>query len=63
MEFNVHFECDNAAFDDAPRYEISRILKELAERIEDGGDWTGVIRDVNGNRIGEFELTGEEEGR
>jgi hypothetical protein len=61
MEFTLNIECDNAAFgdDSAERgFEIARILRELAERIEASGagslsGWT--LRDVNGNRVGTAE--------
>lgn len=59
MLFKVEIETDNAAFEDSG--ELSRILHELADRVEvqvvDGhvaynrdGDWP--VRDVNGNRVG-----------
>ena len=39
-----------AAFDDAPQ-EIARILRELAERF-DNGNPPEVLRDLNGNTCG-----------
>lgn len=33
--------------------EVARILRRLADRIE-GGETSGNLRDVNGNRVGDF---------
>lgn len=48
--FNVRIVNSGAAFE-KPREEISRILRELADRIENGEN-PQIIRDVNGNRCG-----------
>lgn len=49
--FKCNFETDNAAFDDAP-------ASETARKIEQGDDLGGgPIHDVNGNRVGYWELT------
>ena len=37
------------------RFEISRILKEIAGKIEDGVR-SGVCMDINGNKIGTWEV-------
>jgi hypothetical protein len=57
----LEFETDNAAFDEYPAGEASQILKEVADRIV-SGDLSGDIRDVNGNKIGHYELETEEAG-
>lgn len=62
--FTLDFECDNAAFDDDPTFEIARILKETAEKIKCDnvtgfGYAHGVIRDINGNRVGDWKYRGE----
>jgi hypothetical protein len=50
--FELEFETDNEAFDElAP--EVSRILRELADKIE-SGRLHGKIYDANGNHIGGF---------
>jgi hypothetical protein len=52
--FRVKIETGNAAFEgDSKGYEIARILRDAADRIEDGQK-TGYLYDVNGNRVGEF---------
>lgn len=55
--FKLEFGTDNAAFDDIDEpAEIRRILKEIAGRIVLGST-SGNIYDINGNRIGSYELT------
>ena len=55
MKFVISFDVDNASFgiDDpaARNEEIYFILKEIVYKLEHGG---GVVRDSNGNKIGEF---------
>ena len=57
---NIKFDTDNAAFDDEGggdmRAECSRIIRELAERIENGSEERGALYDINGNRVGEWSL-------
>lgn len=55
--FKLEFETDNAAFDgDDIVTETVRILRAVAERIEDGSERPS-IRDINGHIIGRYELT------
>jgi hypothetical protein len=57
-QFKLTIECDNAAFDDEPCFEVARILREAAERILNMGTIDhGVIRDINGNRVGSWDFT------
>lgn len=56
MRYFVEIYTDSAAFEDAPGAEISRILRELADRV-DGYSFNNPktvfpIRDINGNRVG-----------
>lgn len=54
--FKLQFETDNAAFDEENReHEVARILREVADLVEGGSD-TNQVRDVNGNRIGGYNL-------
>ncbi len=52
--YTLKFETDNSAFEDMGE-EIKRILHVAAVRVLDG-ESVGSIRDINGNRIGEWEL-------
>lgn len=59
--FNLSLEMDNAAFDDDAALELARILRELADRIEQDGLDSGEpirLRDVNGNTVGQCEAVG-----
>jgi hypothetical protein len=51
----VKIETDNAAFAGDGEQEVARLLRIVAERVADG-QLDGVIRDINGNRCGEFDL-------
>lgn len=48
MIFVMGIRCDNAAFEDEPRYEVARILRDLAERVEEGGNYFP-LRDSQSN--------------
>lgn len=52
----VTISTDNAAFDGDPIVELARLLRETATRLVNGSI-AGVIRDVNGNAVGEFIYT------
>ena len=58
MTFTLTIDCTNAAFEDDPAYEVRRILAKLAIGEngvrEDNAD--GIVRDLNGNRVGEWRL-------
>jgi len=58
MEFTLSFNMDNAAFQFEPEQEVSRILLEVAEKVELGVTRT-IIRDANGNKVGGWEITGD----
>jgi len=58
MEFTLNFNMDNAAFDTAPEQEVKRILLVAAERVEQGVT-RSLIRDVNGNNIGRWDIIGD----
>ena len=57
MKFFVQFSMDNAAFDGQPSEEVARILRQIAQRIEDEGDVPEFFtncRDSNGNTVGTY---------
>lgn len=57
--FKLQFSTENAAFEgDSKWMEIDTILRAVADRAGDG-QTSGIIRDSNGNRVGQWELTGE----
>lgn len=58
MMFSLSFETSNAAFDDMPEREAARILRALADGIENGA-LDGKLRDTLGNTVGEFHFNRE----
>ena len=54
MTLKIEFETDNSAFND-PATEISRILMIIAKSVANGNT-AGSIRDINGNRIGQYDI-------
>jgi hypothetical protein len=55
MKFKAYIKMDNAAFDEMPEYELSRILENIALSIKDGSTYNTCM-DINGNRVGEWEI-------
>lgn len=55
MNFKLKINCDSDSLQVSPEVELSYILRDLAQRLEDGETY-GVIQDDNGNTIGEYEL-------
>lgn len=59
MKFKIEFDCDNAAFDEDANNEILRILLLVATQIsrkQNGEEFSYVVRDINGNTIGDYSL-------
>ncbi len=64
----IKFKTDNAAFGDQDdpenqdladlRSESARILRKIARTLEEGSDG-GVILDLNGNKVGVWDLDGD----
>lgn len=53
--FDLYISTGNAAFGEGPRdagLEVARILRELADRIENGIEDETSLFDVNGNCVG-----------
>jgi len=51
----VKIETDNDAFAGYGEREVARLLRLVAERVEDG-QLDGQLIDINGNRCGSFDL-------
>lgn len=58
MAFTLNIDTKNAAFTDGGIYEIARLIRETADRLEDGHT-TGYLRDYNGNHVGYWEHASE----
>lgn len=66
MRFTLEIESDGAALSEEGRgHELARILHAVADRVaesaEAGEADSGILRDVNGNRVGWWELEEPEE--
>ena len=57
----VEFKTDNEYFTDYRNFGIATILNGIAYQIQDFQQTEGVIRDVNGNRIGTWTTEGTNE--
>lgn len=57
-EFRVQFGIDKDAFADQRDAEIARILRDAADHIE-RGEWQRVVKDINGNTIGDYGINTE----
>lgn len=58
-KFTITIETDNAAFEEHPLIEVSRILHEQADKLKYNWDcptWSDSLRDINGNKVGKAEL-------
>ncbi len=54
-EVTIKIECGNAAFEPRAHDEVARILRDLADKFEQGGYITAP-RDYNGNRVGTVDV-------
>lgn len=55
--FTLAIKTGNAAYDDGNcEYELIRNLKEIIKKLEYGYD-SGSVMDINGNKVGSWELT------
>jgi hypothetical protein len=55
--FTLKVSTANAAFEGDPRIEVARILRKVAERLEESGAPEAAILDANGNTVGKYTLT------
>lgn len=56
--FTVMISTDGAAFEDDPTPELARILRRIADDMEQGREYDmfQTIHDVNGNDVGRYAL-------
>jgi len=55
----MEVEMDNAAFDGQPAAELSRILEEVAKSVRVEGACEMTLMDANGNKVGNFKVSGD----
>jgi len=58
VAFSFAIDTSGSAFDEYPRQEIARIMREHADRIEQGVGPEGVCRDRDGSVVGMWRLVG-----
>jgi hypothetical protein len=51
--FVLKIDTGNAAFEDDPNYELARILRAVADKVENGHA-DGRCYDINGNKVGSW---------
>jgi hypothetical protein len=59
MKLVIEIETGNSAFEDDEEGEISRIIEVIAGKVN-GGATGGSCFDFNGNKVGQWEMTGGE---
>lgn len=63
MRFTLEIKMDNAAFEDDPSCEVSRILRDAAKRIDGHPHFSPgheqPLYDINGNHVGYFDVWDE----
>jgi hypothetical protein len=55
--FRLRLTTGNDAFDNGVAIEVARILRETADKLENGVT-DSIVLDANGNRVGHYALTG-----
>ena len=56
MLFSVTIKVDNDAYHNQPvQDQLIDNLKDIIAKLEEANDW-GTVRDVNGNRVGDWSL-------
>lgn len=60
MSIEIKFHTRNAAFAEGRPEEVCRVLEDIKEKIMAGAE-QGIIRDLNGNNIGEWVDEGPEQ--
>lgn len=59
MRFTFEIDSFNIALTDGAEYELARLLRQTAERVESGYR-EGILRDYNGNAVGAWAYEREE---
>lgn len=55
-KFKIEFECENDVFANDLHNAIADAVLSVSKRIRQVGDLHGVVRDNNGNLIGQYDL-------
>jgi len=58
MRVTITIDCDNEAFGDEPAVEVARILQRYTARLREAYRLEDCrLRDVNGNTVGQVEIS------
>jgi hypothetical protein len=57
-KFKLEIELDNAAFDPNPYPEITRILGDVQDALDQWQDDCDSVYDINGHKVGSWKITG-----
>lgn len=58
--FSLGIKLGDAALTSMGSTELSRVIRVVADKVE-SGETSGNIKDINGNTVGTFEITKEDE--
>ena len=58
MKVTVEFNMDNADFDYNPEPALRRLFEKAVEFITDETTEVGILRDINGNKVGTVTVEG-----
>lgn len=58
MRYVLTVDMNNAAFEEAPSFELGCLLRHAAQRAQNG-ETHGTLRDSNGNTVGRFAIEEE----
>jgi hypothetical protein len=56
MKFRLQIDSDNVAMQDVD--DLAYCLEGVAEKVRDGSE-AGIVKDINGNKVGEWEVASE----
>jgi hypothetical protein len=59
MKFKLKIDCGNVAFEDDATGEVARILRSLADRLEQGMAASFRLHDFKGNKVGTAVFKGD----
>lgn len=55
--FTLEIKTSNAAFEGMAGYEVARILREVADTVEERDSIDMAVMDINGNNVGSCKLS------
>lgn len=56
MRFSIYFDSEGDEATTNPREMVERVLRSIIYYVRTNGENHGCIRDINGNKVGEWDL-------